>query len=224
MQQNALFALLNPSPNMPKLENYLNERQRWAHSELTQDSIGNRPSSQVDDPNQLKQKRGKESGHRAGDWICNMCSNHNYSFREICNSCKSQTKVINLRESLSILTPIWNPINPSQNKPLISKKKLQLKSGTHFELLMRGGVENRNPLMWNLKSAPELSMGSHYDFEKCSLQTRVREESLNEFPFEKEFIFGDEKLLGFSEEEEDSLAGNEDMEIDGQTWKLLNFD
>lgn len=24
---------------------------------------------------------------RPGDWCCNRCSNHNYSFRDVCNKC-----------------------------------------------------------------------------------------------------------------------------------------
>ena len=39
---------------------------------------------------------------RAGDWICNQCSNHNYSFREECNSCHKQTKTENLLQLLKI--------------------------------------------------------------------------------------------------------------------------
>jgi hypothetical protein len=30
--------------------------------------------------------------YRQGDWICNLCKNHNYSFREVCNRCKKQVK------------------------------------------------------------------------------------------------------------------------------------
>ena len=45
-------------------------------------------------------KRPQPNKYRAGDWICNRCHNHNYSFRSVCNSCKTQTKADNLLQSL----------------------------------------------------------------------------------------------------------------------------
>lgn len=33
-------------------------------------------------------KKVAEGGEEAkGDWICNQCFNHNYSFRAVCNRC-----------------------------------------------------------------------------------------------------------------------------------------
>ena len=50
--------------------------------------------------NVSKSKLVAKNEYRAGDWICNVCNNHNYSFRNICNRCNSQTKENNLREML----------------------------------------------------------------------------------------------------------------------------
>lgn len=41
--------------------------------------------------------------HRAGDWVCILCHNLNYSFRKVCNRCQVQTKRENLLQSLSLL-------------------------------------------------------------------------------------------------------------------------
>lgn len=49
-----------------------------------------------------KQKSGGAS-HRAGDWVCLLCNNHNYSFRKVCNRCTMQTKKQNLVQSLALL-------------------------------------------------------------------------------------------------------------------------
>mmetsp|Transcript_1009 Transcript_1009/g.1818 ORF Transcript_1009/g.1818 Transcript_1009/m.1818 type:complete len:108 (+) Transcript_1009:1290-1613(+) len=34
-----------------------------------------------------KSQKAKKGGERSGDWICQKCSNHNYSFRSFCNRC-----------------------------------------------------------------------------------------------------------------------------------------
>ena len=50
-------------------------------------------------PKITKQNHSKP---RTGDWICLLCGNHNYSFRETCNRCQKQTKTRNLEQSLRI--------------------------------------------------------------------------------------------------------------------------
>lgn len=34
-----------------------------------------------------KPKNKKGYKHRAGDWVCTLCNNHNYAFRNVCNRC-----------------------------------------------------------------------------------------------------------------------------------------
>lgn len=51
-------------------------------------------------PGQAERKCAR-TRHRAGDWVCILCNNHNYSFREVCNRCKQQTKQQNMIESLT---------------------------------------------------------------------------------------------------------------------------
>ena len=49
-----------------------------------------------------KEKSTLQSKPRSGDWICLICGNHNYSFRESCNRCQKQTKACNLQQSMRI--------------------------------------------------------------------------------------------------------------------------
>ena len=50
-----------------------------------------------------KSKPQNTESHRAGDWVCILCHNLNYSFRKVCNRCQVQTKRENLLQSLSLL-------------------------------------------------------------------------------------------------------------------------
>ena len=51
-----------------------------------------------------KGKKGcQNETHRAGDWVCILCHNLNYSFRKVCNRCQAQTKRENLLQSLTML-------------------------------------------------------------------------------------------------------------------------
>jgi hypothetical protein len=66
------------------------------------------PQQQHYQNQQFKQKQKKVKGvpanHRAGDWVCLLCNNLNYSFRTKCNRCKVQTHVKNLQQGLEALT------------------------------------------------------------------------------------------------------------------------
>ena len=55
------------------------------------------PYNQKPEP---KRKVSSKNEYRAGDWICTVCNNHNYSFRSLCNRCNTQTKESNLKELL----------------------------------------------------------------------------------------------------------------------------
>ena len=50
-----------------------------------------------------KKSQKKHNQIRAGDWICNMCNNLNYSFRNVCNRCKVQTKRNNYIQNLMMM-------------------------------------------------------------------------------------------------------------------------
>lgn len=64
----------------------------------------NLESPQTTQPKQAeKAKAPAQSQPRGGDWLCLVCGNHNYSFRETCNRCQKQTKAQNFETSLGVL-------------------------------------------------------------------------------------------------------------------------
>ena len=76
----------------------------------------------------------KKQGVRSGDWVCNLCQNHNYSFREICNRCHVQFRDQNDYEgfkeikkpsiNLSILKSKIDEIKKQIFKPIIQKQNI----------------------------------------------------------------------------------------------------
>ena len=127
--------------------------------------------------NDFCQKRGKESNHRAGDWICNMCSNHNYSFREVCNSCKLQTKINNLKESLNLCDKEELQATPIGTDRSKFKKKLRLKSGCQFEKMMKENQSfagNGDRLLdFSLTNPSQFSKRTSQDMESNSQEATV---------------------------------------------------
>jgi len=51
-------------------------------------------------PNKSKAQKGFSANLRAGDWVCLVCNNLNFSFRNECNRCQIQTKERNQMQSL----------------------------------------------------------------------------------------------------------------------------
>ena len=48
----------------------------------------------------IKPQKGFSSNLRVGDWVCLICKNLNFSFRNECNRCQSQTKEQNHMQTL----------------------------------------------------------------------------------------------------------------------------
>ena len=67
-------------------------------------------------------KPTKNTNHsiRAGDWICLLCNNLNFSFRSECNRCQKQTKKQNYIQNLMLLNeePCLAPKTNAPRKPL----------------------------------------------------------------------------------------------------------
>ena len=83
---------------------------------------------------EFQHKSNQASKHRAGDWVCLLCNNHNYSFRETCNRCKAQTKEQNILQSLNFLQNQNQNHNQNQNTNMNSNngyKKL-VYNPSHF--------------------------------------------------------------------------------------------
>lgn len=226
MQQPSLFMMIHPNACEYASRSTFARKPKISDAPATAHSPGSRLENSPKDSAFQKQKRGKDSGHRAGDWICNVCNNHNYSFREVCNSCKTQTKLDNLRQALSILTAAESP-SPDPPKPPSQKKRLQLKSGQEFEMSLKEGFK--------VKKSSLDSMGSCQEFGRPPTHVpppaipterglfQAFEDSFNEFPFEKACIFDPESCPSEKDPEETHGEGDS-MELDKETLKMLSLD
>ena len=50
--------------------------------------------------NSKGKKKRKHHQIRAGDWVCLLCNNLNFSFRNLCNRCRVQSKKQNFIQNL----------------------------------------------------------------------------------------------------------------------------
>ena len=70
-----------------------------------------------------KAKPQTHSKPRTGDWLCLLCGNHNYSFRETCNRCQKQTKTCNFEQSLRIFNDSNLKNNMMKNEAMSKRLK-----------------------------------------------------------------------------------------------------
>ena len=89
-----------------------------------------------------KRKLSNKNEYRAGDWICNICNNHNYSFRALCNRCNTQTKENNLKQMLLTMSTENNEnIDPN----IVYKGNMDPKPVTETEGGFKGGIGGWGP-------------------------------------------------------------------------------
>lgn len=151
----------------------------------------------------LADKRSNQSKYRAGDWICVKCNNHNYSFRAVCNSCKSQTKAENLLQGrneskndgvtfCSVSTTNESTNHETQQKRTTQRKVARLNPNNYFKPASIDGLESfgkaaqgrsENGRLWSLSmfqrtptdasKMPDLAFGNVTNV--YGLQTAERE-------------------------------------------------
>jgi len=92
-----------------------------------------------------KPQKGFSSNLRAGDWVCLLCNNLNFSFRNECNRCQMQTKEQNQLQSLYISE------DPSLQNDLL----------------------NRPPLNDLTNNKPPLNRGAYLSFHSKSKSTPI---------------------------------------------------
>ena len=71
--------------------NLVKSDKNFPHRLLSNDSLHSAPWA----PHLSQQNLNLRSECREGDWICFACSNLNYSFRKVCNRCKTQSRKAN---------------------------------------------------------------------------------------------------------------------------------
>lgn len=217
MQQASLFVMI--APNGPELAS----RSRFPRRQRAGDSPANSPGlaasgleNSPKEANSGKQRRGKDSSHRAGDWICNLCNNHNYSFREVCNSCKTQTKIGNLQQSLSVLTGAETVV-PEPPKQPSHKKRLQLKRGQEFEPSSRDKQPSQK---LSVDSIVNCLAEQTAPVERPLIQ--AFEDSFSEFLFEKA-VFAETKDNSWNRDSEEPPGTEDSLDLDKETLKILSF-
>ena len=155
-----------------------------------------------------------QNQHRAGDWVCIMCHNHNYSFREVCNRCTVQTKVENLRQSLSYYQNQNYPAN-GLFVPSFSE------DGCRGDLVTKEGASGAEGKPYKLKTRAEKAENA----ERIPFSDLT--ESVNkEFPFEKQLYFSSEEYEDVSGEapEDEAYEGAASSDHEKRILKFLNFD
>lgn len=76
----------------------------------------------------LKASKANMHSIRAGDWVCLLCNNLNFSFRNECNRCQKQTKKQNYIQNLLFLEEPRKIQNKNERKPLSDITNLQLEN------------------------------------------------------------------------------------------------
>ena len=89
---------MNPKLNRFLDSSYLKDTPHSPNSAHLIQQLSQKPPANSHAPflYQTSESHGtKQKSIRAGDWVCQICGNLNYSFRNVCNRCKLQTKESN---------------------------------------------------------------------------------------------------------------------------------
>lgn len=108
--------------------------------------------------------------HRAGDWVCMICNNLNYSFRKVCNRCQIQSKRQNLLQSLMLLNEPGSLQNSfSDSDEQVQKYAAPPKRRVPFgDLTNTMGSDSNTPnlLMESLKLPQKQQLAKKHNLEK----------------------------------------------------------
>ena len=160
--------------------------------------------------------RGQRVIHRAGDWICLLCQNHNYSFRTICNRCKSQSKIDNMQQSLAYYQSVQPiPSYPHKLSFLAEQGSPKAFSNGSFQTVDSDHCESLHPSSQTQVKSRHL---------KLSLpRSEMKDIDRGDFPFERQLHFSssDDEDLDEQEENQPSSASKEQQK---RILGFLNFD
>ena len=105
-----------------------------------------------------KTQKNLSNSVRAGDWICLVCNNLNFSFRNECNRCQMQTKKQNYIQNLILITEKKNPILDfkTDRKALRDMTNVSFEEGQQAKVShQRNSSDGNSPV--NSSSPPGLS-------------------------------------------------------------------
>ena len=222
---NSLLQMINPDYKPLKVTTRLNAP-----------SITSQPftTDQVDCPKSLPQSFAPQSklkpmafkspsaNHRAGDWVCLYCNNHNYSFREVCNRCNVQTKVENLRQSLALYQ--------NQNaRPGLQSPSYMFDQPFSVEKMPPKLYSNGSPQTLDLEQSALKTSAMDAKFKEGGFQLslprgEMKESDRKEFAFEKQLYFSSSDDEGDDKEEKEDHGNLASNEPEKRILKFLNFD
>ena len=157
------------------------------------------------------------ANHRAGDWVCLFCNNHNYSFREVCNRCNAQTKMENLRQSLSLYQ--------NQNIPPFGYDSVfSVEKGRPLGFSNSSRLTAEPELSATRLSGPQMPMPG-LAFQLAPPRSEMKDPEAKEYAFERKLFFS------FSDDAAEEPAGKDAEEEEGDATeqekrllRFLNFD
>lgn len=152
------------------------------------------PPQSVKKASKVKPKPQKNLNNsvRAGDWICLVCNNLNFSFRNECNRCQMQTKKQNYIQNLLLISdkkpgmmPLDRPalkdltnisIEEGQNPKLGSYNTIASDQETHYTSSLPPGLSQHAPRSTNNSQSKfdDYDFSPNYGFENALLLTPPR--------------------------------------------------
>jgi len=137
-----------------------------------------------------KPQKNLNNSVRAGDWICLVCNNLNFSFRNECNRCQMQTKKQNYIQNLLLISDkkpgmtdrpalkdLTNvSIDDAQNPRLNSYNTLNSDQETNYTSSLPPGLSNHAPKSSNNSQSKfdDFDFSPNYGFENAILLTPPR--------------------------------------------------
>jgi len=159
------------------------------------------PETQLNKP-KAKTTKATATNIREGDWICLICNNFNFSFRDECNRCQIQTKKSNLIQGLQLATegqklntnervPLRDLTNQKQppNSHLLQNFALQIQKEHNFDIAKERNLATRQLSdLFDGDNKDSFDFFSNYGFGNALLLTPPRALKKVELPtsYEKE--------------------------------------
>ena len=167
--------------------------------------------------NKAKAQKGFSTNLRAGDWVCLICSNLNFSFRNECNRCQIQTKEQNQIQSMYLAeNPHIQNNDPNTRFPfqdLTNHKYSQSKPGQpgfhnkskstpmqrEFDLnllsKLPSGAETQTAGVGDLNANPSKTFSSNKGFQNMLLVTPPKHRQNKSVNIFKEYSDSSQKEL-----------------------------
>jgi len=214
---NSLLQLINPDYKPLRESSKTNMTPVTSQPFNTESTEGTKPAYPLNSKTKPGNFKSPVAVHRAGDWVCLFCNNHNYSFREICNRCNVQTKVENLRQSLAFYQN-QNARPNLSSPPFLFDQPFPSEQSAPKNFSV-GSLQTLDLEQSATRSGPTQKEGSF----TLALPRGEREPERKEFAFEKQLCFSSSEDEA-AEEGDEELMDSASKEQEKRILKFLNFD